>query len=60
MTSTRKEADVRREENTQSSDLLCLAKTEIMCMLQAVRVTFIFVNAPQALFKENGMYDGWY
>ncbi len=52
MTSTRKEADVRGEENTQSSDLLCLAKTEIMCMLQSVRVTIIFANAIQVLFKE--------
>jgi hypothetical protein len=51
VTSTRKEADVRREENTQSSDLLCLGKMVIMCMFQTVRVTFIFVNAIQVLFK---------
>jgi hypothetical protein len=51
VTSTRKEADVRREENTQSSDLLCVGKPEIMCMFQTVRVAFIFVNAIQVLFK---------
>jgi hypothetical protein len=45
VTSTRKEADVRREENTQSSDLLCVGKPEIMCMFQTLRVDFTCVNA---------------
>jgi hypothetical protein len=47
VTSTRKEGDVRRAENTQSSDFLCLAKPKIMCMFQTVRVALMFVNAIQ-------------
>jgi hypothetical protein len=51
VTSKRKEADVRREENTQSSHLVCVSKPEIMRMFQTLRVDFTFVNAIQVLFK---------